>query len=66
MKDIQLKDFFMFRERLPTPVDDDFQEIVDEELDRCLGGVRVDGVEFSGFLYWHINHWWIRDDYCPR
>jgi hypothetical protein len=63
MKDIQLKDFFMFRERLPTPVDDDFQEIVDEELDRCLGGVRVDGVEFSGFLYWHINHWWIRDDY---
>ena len=52
----------MFRPNLPTPGDDNFEEIVDEELERCLGGVRVDGVEFSGFLYWHMNHWWIRDD----
>jgi hypothetical protein len=26
------------------------------------GGVTVNGVYFSGWLYWHLNHWKIRID----
>ena len=35
---------------------------IDRELSRCLGGVLVEGVFFSGWLYWHLAHWWIIDD----
>ena len=29
------------------------------ERERCLAGVTVDGVYIPGWLYWHLNHWWI-------
>lgn len=42
--------------------DPDIIKIIDRELSRCLGGVFIDNVFISGWLYWHLNHWWIRDD----
>lgn len=33
-----------------------------EEERKVLEGVNVDGYQFSGWLYWHINHWCINID----
>ena len=33
-----------------------------EEERKVLEGVTVDGFHFSGWLYWHINHWRINMD----
>lgn len=42
--------------------DPEILALVNREISRCMGGVFVEGVFFSGWLYWHLNHWWIRDD----
>lgn len=47
---------------LPPPNSDEFQQLIKEEEDKILGGVTIDGVYISGWLYWHLNHWWIRID----
>jgi hypothetical protein len=54
--------FFKNIEHLPIEGTPEFDALVLQEVDRCTGGVTVDGVFFSGWLYWHINHWWIRID----
>jgi len=33
-----------------------------EEERKVLEGVTIDGFHFTGWLYWHINHWWINKD----
>jgi hypothetical protein len=33
-----------------------------EEEKKVLEGVDIDGYRFSGWLYWHINHWCINMD----
>lgn len=33
-----------------------------EEERKVLEGVVIDGFYISGWLYWHINHWWINKD----
>ena len=33
-----------------------------EEDRKVHEGVVIDGFYFSGWLYWHINHWWINKD----
>lgn len=33
-----------------------------EEDKKVLEGVNIDGYQFSGWLYWHINHWCINMD----
>jgi hypothetical protein len=47
---------------LPPEGTDEFNLLVNEEIEKCMGGVYIDGIFFSGFLYWHLNHWHIRDD----
>lgn len=59
---IQYKDFFKNLSSIPPEGTDEYNDLVDREVNRCTGGVFVDGVYFSGWLYWHINHWWIRID----
>jgi len=61
-KHLKFSDFFLNRKTLPEPGTDAFNRLVKEEEERLFGGVYVNGVYFSGFLYWHLNHWWIRDD----
>jgi hypothetical protein len=62
IKEIKFSDFFKNKKVIPPKGTDAFDKLVKEEEARCLGGVMVDGVYFSGWLYWHLNHWWIRDD----
>ena len=33
-----------------------------DESKKVSEGVVIDGFHFSGWLYWHINHWWINKD----
>lgn len=41
-------------------------EFWQEEERKVLEGVNIDGFQFSGWLYWHINHWCINmDDLLP-
>lgn len=62
---LTLNDFFYNIEKRGLPPEDteEFDDLVKWEEQKCKGGVYVDGVFFSGWLYWHLNHWWIRDDY---
>jgi len=62
IKEIKFSDFFKNKKSIPPRGSDAYDKLVKEEEARCLGGVMVDGVFFSGWLYWHLNHWWIRDD----
>lgn len=48
--------------RIPPEDTEEFDALVEQEVERCILGVYVDGVYFHGWFYWHINHWWIRID----
>ena len=62
IQNIKYSDFFRNLGSIPAKGTKAYTALVKQEEDRCLGGVYVDGVFFSGWLYWHLNHWWIRDD----
>lgn len=64
MKKLQIKysDFFSQLKNLPVPGTEQYDDLAKQEEERCLAGVWVDGVYFSGWLYWHTNHWTIRID----
>lgn len=64
MKKIHLKysDFFLNMEHLPARGTDEYNALSKREEKRCLAGIWVDGVYFSGWMYWHLNHWHIRID----
>lgn len=62
IKTIKFEDFFYNIKKLPPEETEGFDVLVAQEVDRCMAGVYVDGIFISGFLYWHLNHWWIRDD----
>ncbi len=34
-----------------------YKQFWDNELHKIHNGVTINGVYFSGWLYWHINHW---------
>lgn len=48
--------------KIPPPDTDEYNALVEREVERCMLGVWVDGVYFHGFMYWHLSHWWIRID----
>jgi hypothetical protein len=60
--DIKSTEFFSNIKTLPPPGSEEFKQLIDWEVEKCTGGVNVNGVHISGWLYWHINHWWIRID----
>lgn len=60
--EIKSTEFFRNIKRLPPEGTDEFQQLIDWEVQKCTGGVTVNGVYFSDWLYWHLNHWWIRID----
>jgi len=59
----KFKDWFINIKHLPKEGTEEFEKLSRREEIRCLAGVWVDGVYFSGWLYWNINHWWIRIDF---
>lgn len=63
------------KNRPPAPEDlSYYDDLSPEELEfwkeedrKVLEGVNIDGYQFSGWLYWHINHWCINlDEQLPN
>lgn len=50
------------RGAIPPEGTQEYSDLVDREVERCMLGVWVDGVYFHGWMYWHLAHWWIRID----
>ena len=59
---IKSTEFFKNIKTLPPPGTEEFKQLIDWEVEKCTGGININGVHISGWLYWHINHWWIRID----
>ena len=60
--EIKSTEFFRNMKKLPPPGTKEFTDLIKWEEEKIKGGVTVNGVYFSGWLYWHLNHWWIRVD----
>jgi len=60
--ELTTSEFFMNMKLLPPPGTSEFNDLIEWEVEKCLGGISVNGVYFSGWLYWHLNHWWINID----
>ena len=60
--EIRTTEFFKNIKRLPPEGSEEFKQLINWEIDKISGGVTVNGVYFSGWLYWHLNHWMIRVD----
>lgn len=61
----EYKDWFHERRmagNLPVENTPEYSKLIDQEVERCIHGVYVDGVYFHGWMYWHLSHWWIRID----
>jgi hypothetical protein len=60
--EIKSTEFFKNIKKLPPPGSQEFHDLIKWEEEKIKGGVTINGVFFSGWLYWHLNHWWIRID----
>lgn len=60
--EIKSTEFFKNMKSLPPPGTKEFSDLIKWEEEKIKGGVTINGVFFSGWLYWHLNHWWIRID----
>ena len=60
--EIKSTEFFRNMKTLPPPGIEEFRQLIKWEEEKILGGVNINGVHISGWLYWHLNHWWIRID----
>lgn len=60
--EIKSTEFFKNIKKLPPQGTKEFDQLVDWEVEKCMGGVTIGGVYISGWLYWHLNHWYIRID----
>ena len=60
--EIKTTEFFKNIKSLPPPGSNEFQQLIDWETEKILGGVTINGVKISGWLYWHLNHWFIGID----
>lgn len=57
--EIKTTEFFKNMKVLPPKDSKDFKDLIEWEEEKCRGGVTVQGIFFSGWLYWHLNHWYI-------
>ena len=60
--EIKSTEFFKNLKSLPPPGSEEFRQLIHWEEEKIKGGVTINGVYISGWLYWHLNHWWIRID----
>jgi hypothetical protein len=60
--EIKSTEFFKNIKKLPPPGSQEFRDLIKWEEEKIKGGVTINGVYISGWLYWHTNHWWIRID----
>lgn len=55
-------ELFINMKRIPTRDSKEYKPFFKEEKRKIKEGVIINGVEFPGWLYWHINHWMINID----
>lgn len=60
--EIKSTEFFKNIKKLPPPGTEEFKQLIDWEIEKITGGITINGVHISPWLYWHLNHWWIRID----
>ena len=60
--ELKTSEFFRNMKSLPPPGTREFEQLIQWEEEKIKGGVNINGVFISGWLYWHLNHWWIRVD----
>lgn len=60
--EIKTSEFFCNIKKLPPPGSEEFNQLIKWEEQKIKGGVNIQGIYISGWLYWHLNHWWIRID----
>ena len=60
--EIKSTEFFRNIKSLPPVGSQEFEDLIKWEEEKIKGGISVNGVFFSGWLYWHLNHWKIRMD----
>lgn len=59
---LKSSELFMNMKHLPPEGSREYDQLIEWEIEKCLGGVNVNGVHISNWLYFHINHWFIRVD----
>lgn len=57
--ELTTSELFINMKTLPPPGTAEFDDLIEWETEKCLGGININGVRFPGWLYWHLNHWWI-------
>lgn len=57
--ELKTSEFFKNIKNLPTTGSKEWFDLKEWEEEKCLGGINVNGIYISGWLYWHLNHWHI-------
>ena len=60
--ELTTSEFFCNMKKLPPIGSKEFADLIAWEEDKIKGGVWVNGVFITPWLYWHLNHWKIRID----
>lgn len=60
--EIKTTEFFKNIKKLPPINSKEFDDLIKWEEEKIKGGVWVNGVFITPWLYWHLNHWKIRVD----
>lgn len=55
-------EFFINMPKIPTPESKEYDAFFQQELKKLEEGVTVNGIYYSPWLYWHLNHWTILID----
>jgi len=64
--EIKTTEFFKNIKKLPPPGSQEFKDLIDWEIQKIQGGVTVNGIFITPWLYWHLNHWHIRIDFIDE
>jgi len=64
--EIKTTEFFKNIKKLPPPGSQEFEQLIDWEIQKIQGGVTINGVFITPWLYWHLNHWHIRIDHIDQ
>lgn len=56
-------EFYRNLKTVPDKDSDEYDAFFQNELKKIEYGVTINGVHVPGWLYWHINHWYIYKDY---
>ena len=60
--ELKTSEFFCNMKKLPPVGSQEFIDLIKWEEDKIKGGITVNGVFITPWLYWHLNHWKIRID----